>query len=287
VQIVITGASGTLGVSLARRLGSSAVPLHRSELDVASSTSVGRLLSRIKPETVVNCGAYTLVDQAEVEPDKCMACNAAGATNLAEYCANAGILFVQISTDYVFGGEAERKSPYAEGDQPAPLSVYGRSKLAAEESARTVPRHLVVRTCGLWGSTHRPDFVKTILGRAKSGETLRVVADQCCSPTYVVDAADGIIGLIEAHCEGVFHVVNDAAITWYEFACEILKMSGLQARVVPVSSLEYGSLAPRPRYSVLNCDKYLKATGRRMRGYRAALAEVQSSGRLRANLDAQ
>jgi dTDP-4-dehydrorhamnose reductase len=186
-----------------------------------------------------------------------MAVNAEAVACVAEACRETDARLVYISTDYVFGGDVHRTIAYRETDAPAPQGVYARSKLAGEAQAARCPRHLVVRTCGLYGPTpKRNNFVEAILRAAAADRPLRVVNDQRCSPTNVADLARAIEFLVEMSAGGIFHVVNSGETTWYDFAVSILRWSGIERGVEAITSAALGALAPRPCYSVLNTAKY-------------------------------
>lgn len=276
MQTVIIGAQGQLGSELARRLDA-AVPLGRSEIDIADAGSVAAALDERQPELVINAAAYNLVDRAEEEPERAMAVNADGPRNLARWCAGHGATLVHVSTDYVFGADSQRDWPYSEEDAPGPISAYGRSKLAGERYVRTeCPRHFVVRTCGLYGRSptqQKGNFVSTMLRLGRERDELRIVDDQRCTPTSVADLADALVALIETERYGLYHATNAGSATWREFAEEIFRIAGLQVRVVPISSAEYGARAQRPAYSVLDCTRLASVLGRPLPHWKTALAE--------------
>jgi dTDP-4-dehydrorhamnose reductase len=188
--LAITGADGQLGTELCRQLGPSAVPLCWPEFELTEHRAVGERLRALRPEAVVNCAAYTQVDRAESEPERCRAVNTLAVENLARICGDLDCPLVQLSTDYVFGADAQRRTPYTEANGTGPLNVYGHSKREAE--------HLIVRTCGLYV---RPDkdpvrgrnFVDTMLCLGRERPHLRVVHDQLCCPSYVPHVARAIL----------------------------------------------------------------------------------------------
>jgi dTDP-4-dehydrorhamnose reductase len=273
MKVVITGAEGQLGWALRHELGDGAVGLARAALDITDAAKALRTVRDLRPLAVVNCAAYTAVDKAEQEPELCDAVNDRAVGHLAEACRQAGCLLVQISTDYVFSGEG-RSTPYAESDPPSPQGVYARSKLAGERRAATWEKHLIVRTCGLYGaSPHGKSFVETMLRLCQTRKPLRVVNDQRCTPTYAANLARAIAFLIRTDARGLYHVVNAGAATWHEFACEIFRQSGLAAPVEPIATSQFGALAPRPCYSALDTTKYQSTGGPPMPAWQAALAE--------------
>jgi dTDP-4-dehydrorhamnose reductase len=226
---------------------------------------------------IVNCAAYNFVDRAESEPEAAFRSNAWGIRELARASRDLGCRLVHLSTDYVFGLDADRRTPLTEDDAPGPVSVYGLSKLAGEYLVRSVcPHHLVVRTCGLygvWGSGGKGgNFVETILRVAGQGKPLRVVNDQRCTPTYAADLAEAVASLIEREAEGLYHVTSAGDCTWYELASEVFRQAGVKADLTPITSSEYGAEAQRPAYSVLATDKLSRIGISRPRHWVDALA---------------
>jgi len=263
MRYVILGAKGQLGKALCLRLPGAAGFGHEGG-DITHPNHIRSVLRSCKPRIVINCAAYNHVDRAESEPELAFAVNAFGVRNVAIACRDFGAMLVHISTDYVFGFDTRRTAkttPYRERDIPAPLSVYGASKLAGEYFVRsTCPKHLIVRTCGLYGGKN--SFVQTILRLASEGKPLRVVNDQVCTPSYVVDVAYGITRILRnfqhGHSSRIRNLTNAGACTWYEFAQAILAETDSQSKVVPITSSEYGAAARRPAYSVLANRKPLR-----------------------------
>lgn len=273
-KYVVLGAAGQLGRDLCARLPGQAVPLTRADADLTDAAGLRAKLTELRPEVVINCAAYNFVDKAEDEPESAFAVNALGVRSLAEICGNLGITLVHFSTDYVFGLEAGRETPYEETDAPGPVSVYGASKLAGEYFARTLcPRHFVIRTCGLygrWGSGGKGgNFVETMLRAAGQGKPLRVVTDQVCTPSYTVDVAEAAIQLLQATNYGLHHLTNAGQCSWFEFAGAIFEVVGIRADLSPIVSKAYGAKARRPDFSVLASE--WKGTPR-LRHWREALA---------------
>ncbi len=240
-------------------------------MDVTNLDQVNAWLSATRPEIVINCAAYTKVDQAEKEPEACLLANATGVQHLAKVCSDLNITLCQISTDYVFGGDPNRTTPFRESDDVAPQSVYAKSKLLGEGYASQVDKHYIIRTCGLYCSQPANNFVNTIARLAHERETLRVVNDQWCCPTFVPDLVQALAFLLETRQYGIYHIVNSGQTTWWHLAQEIVEAIGSKAQVVPVSTLEYGSAASRPAYSVLDISKYEQLGGPAMRTISSAL----------------
>jgi dTDP-4-dehydrorhamnose reductase len=177
---------------------------------------------------------------------------------------------VQVSTDYVFDGS--KTSPWVEDDPTGPLSMYGMSKLAGEENARTNPAHLVVRTQWLYG-LHGKNFVETMLRLAGEKDELAVVDDQIGSPTWTMDLSLAIRALLEKGCRGTYHAANAGSCSWNEFARAIFADAGLAVAVKPMTTAELGRPAPRPLYSVLDCGKLTRDTGFKPQSWGAALRQ--------------
>lgn len=268
MKVLITGAGGQLGRELAELLparGHDAVALDRRALDVSDARSVADAVDEHAPDLVANAAAYTNVDRCEEEQDLAYGINALGPRNLAQACERRGCDLLHVSTNYVFAGDEAR--PYEPFDPPRPLSVYGRTKLAGEEHVmRLTNRWYVVRTAGVYGAGH--NFVRTMLRVAGQRDRLQVKDDEFVSPTNARDLAEGIAGVIEGGDYGLYHLTNAGSCSWYEFAREIFRLSGVEVEVVPVPSSEYPLPAPRPANGVLS------STGSPvLRHWREALAE--------------
>ncbi len=208
MKIAVTGSLGQLGMELLRQYEvepDSVVGLDLPEFDLTDRNRVLESLDALRPDAIVNTAAFTLVDKAEQQPDACRRVNVEGVQNLVEACRRLGCTLVQISTDYVFGRDAARRAPYRETDEPGPQGVYGQTKLDGERAAAAWPKHLIVRTCGLYGRLGKNspgNFVETMLRLAAAGRPLRVVDDQLCAPTYVPHLARAIRFLVSAGVVG-------------------------------------------------------------------------------------
>jgi dTDP-4-dehydrorhamnose reductase len=277
MKTVVLGSAGQLGRDLCPRLPGEVVPLTRAQADLNKPDALRSLLEELRPDVVVNCAAYNFVDKAEGEPDAAFAVNAWGVRALATICRELGCVLVHFSTDYVFGLDAKRASPYAESDAPGPVSIYGLSKLAGEYLVRAIcPKHFVIRTCGLygvWGSGGKGgNFVETMLRLASQGKPLRVVADQVCTPSYTVDVATATAALIQTDNFGLYHVTNSGSCSWHESARTVFELAGMNADLTAITSREFGAAAHRPVYSVLAIDKYAALGFSRLRSWQEALA---------------
>ena len=257
VRCALVGATGQLGFDLARTfdLPGELIAVPRDRLDLLEPATIARALDDLRPTHVVNAAAYNLVDRAEDERERAFALNAHAVGALAAACQARGATLVHFSTDYVFDGR--KASPYAEDDAHGPLSVYAESKLAGERLARErCARTFVIRVCGLYGvaqsaSAGRTNFVETMLRLAERGQAIRVVRDHVLTPSYTRDIAPKVWRLLARGAPGLYHVTNAGQTTWYEFAREIFRLSGLTPTLTPVTAAEYGARAQRPAYSVL------------------------------------
>ncbi len=255
-RIVVLG-NGQLGTALATVGGSDVHVLRRADLDLTDGAAIASALATIQPTIVINAAAYNKVDEAEQRPDLAFAVNATAPAMLARACSAIGARFVHVSTDYVFDGSLGRA--YVEDDLPAPLGVYGASKLAGEHLARAYAgeRALVVRTSAVFGAAEEGtgkggNFVRAILRQASAGNPLRVVDDQTTSPTYAPDLARAVLALAEREAHGLIHVTNSGHCTWHQFALAILELSGLDVPCLGIASAPAPGRARRPGYSVLS-----------------------------------
>jgi dTDP-4-dehydrorhamnose reductase len=276
MKYAIIGAAGQLGRDLGPRLAGDVISWGRDQADLTKPDILRANLMAAKPDMVVNCAAYNFVDKAESEPDAAFAVNAWGVRNLALACRDLDITLVHFSSDYVFGLDTSRTTPYAEGEAPGPVSVYGSSKLVGEYVVRALCRkHFVIRTCGLygvWGSGGKGgNFVETMLRVAGQGKPLRVVSDQHCTPSYTVDVANATAALIGTNRYGLYHLTNAGACTWLEFARKIFEIAGVQADLGPTTTAARNDPARRPGYSVLACPAYASSGLPAPRPWQAAL----------------
>jgi dTDP-4-dehydrorhamnose reductase len=272
--ILITGAAGMLAQAARAELlarGHQVHALDRAALDVTDPAAVDDVVHTIRPDAVIQCAAYTRVDDAEGDEPAAHLVNAVSTAHLARACGAGGGRLVYPSTDSVFDGSAT--SPYPPDAPTAPLGAYGRSKLAGEAAAREAGNWLVVRTSWLYGAGGK-NFVDTILERARRGDPLRIVADQRGSPTWTGDLARVIAALREQEApSGVYHATNRGETTWYGLALEAVRLAGVEAEITPVTTAEFPRPAPRPAYSVLDCTSTEAVVGE-IPGWREALAEA-------------
>lgn len=277
MKYAVLGAAGQLGRALCPRLAGDVIPLTRGQADLTRPAALANLLRTLKPDVVINCAAYNFVDRAESEPEAAFAINAWALRELAACCAALDCTLVHFSTDYVFGLDGSRNLPYAETDAPGPVSVYGLSKLAGEYLVRArCPRHLVIRTCGLYGlrgaGGKGGNFVETMLRLAGEGKPLRVVNDQMCTPSYTVDVAGATAALVATGKSGLYHLTNAGSCSWYELARAAFELSGIAVSLTPIPSQEYPTPARRPPFSVLSMEKFQSAGLAPPRPWKQALA---------------
>lgn len=251
--VLITGSHGQLGSDVARLCREQGLTVYapgRRELDITDSDGVLQAMSKIQPDAVIHCAAYTAVDAAETDADAAYAVNAMGTRNVAVAAQRVGAKLVYMSTDYVFDGS--RRQAIAEYDSPNPMNVYGRSKLAGEQLVQTLcSRYFIVRTSWVFGATGN-NFVKTMLKLGEERDRLRVVHDQHGSPTYTKDVAAFLLALAATSKYGIYHASNSGSCTWYEFAAEIFRQAKMNVEVIPCTSEEFPRPAVRPAYSVLD-----------------------------------
>jgi dTDP-4-dehydrorhamnose reductase len=251
VRVLITGAGGALGRELVVAFaGHDVVAAPHDSLDVADRDAVLQAVGAVGPDAIVHAAAWTNVDGCELDPDQAFRVNALGTRHVVEAARLTGGRVCYVSTDYVFDGRATR--PYVEWDATNPLSVYGRSKLGGEQELG--PEDTVVRTSWVCGR-HGRNFVKTILGRAGTGDTLTVVDDQHGCPTFTEDLAGMIRRLTVERRPGLFHVTNQGATTWFGLARDVVALAGFdpdQVQPIATSDLDPPRPAPRPAFSVLD-----------------------------------
>jgi len=274
MKILVLGHKGMLGSDLMLRLAAAhdVTGIDIGDFDITAGDDCARVIAEWSPEVVINAAAYTNVDGCEADRERCFAVNAGGVKNIAQACRGRGIRIVHFSTDYIFDGRKE--TPYVEADPPAPLNVYGASKLEGERFLEAFSDHwLLIRTAWLYGRNGK-NFVKTILEKASAVKTIDVVDDQIGAPTYSWDLAAAVQLLIEGGQEGIYHLTNRGRCSWYEFACKILMYAGkTDVTVRPISSQGLALPAVRPAWSVLSSGKFSETTGKTMRFWKIALQD--------------
>lgn len=289
LKVLITGAKGQLGSELGRCLANMQAEIgpiseayadaqvflcDSSTLDIADKDAVSKTFQEIEPDIVFNCAAFTNVDGCELNGDAAYAVNAAGPENLAQAAKVCGAKLVHVSTDYVFPGT--EPTPRIEDDEPAPISAYGRTKLAGEIAVRkNCDEYFIVRTAWLYGYNGK-NFVKTMIGLGEKFDEVTVVNDQFGNPTSANDLAYTILKLALTDDYGTYHATNEGTCSWAEFAAAIMQGAGLDCRVVPVSSAQWKEMHPesaaRPAFSSLENKRLVDTIGNDMRPWQDALA---------------
>ena len=287
-KVAIFGSAGQLGTDLVDvlRHGNKfdVIPLSHADCDCTRADEVHGVLGRLRPEIVINSAAFVHVDDCEDHARTAFHVNAIGALNIARACVEHEAFCIYISTDYVFDGA--KATAYIESDPTRPINVYGASKLAGEFLVQqTAPRWLIVRSGSIFGRTGARakggNFIETILAKAKIGESLTIVNDMRMSPTYTRDVAAALVQLLETGAEGIVHVANEGACSWYEFATQALELTSIQTTIAPVFSTEYPTRARRPKNSALQTQRSLV----KLRSWQAGLeAYLIEKGHIEARL---
>lgn len=289
MRVLITGGAGQLGSDLRDLLegrGKEVRGLDHAALDITSDEAVERALAESDPDVVFNCAAFHNVDQCEREEEQAAAVNVRAVKRLAERCAEGGARLVHFSTNYVFDGTA--RDPYKEDDLPNPRSVYAITKLAGEYAALAYePDALVVRTAGLYGlagsASKGGNFVQRVLAKARTGETIRMVADQRLTPTFTADLAPAVVAAVEADLGGVLHLTNGGECSWHEFTVAIMEEAGLDVEVEAVETERRPGIAERPLNGVLAHHVAATVGLPRLRSWRAALADYMARAGISAS----
>ena len=256
MKVLVTGVKGQLGYDVVNELekrGLEAVGVDIDEMDITDAVSVDKVIKETSPDAVIHCAAYTAVDAAEDNVELCRKVNADGTANIAKVCKELDIKMMYISTDYVFDGQGER--PWEPDDERHPLNVYGQTKYEGEVAVTdALDKYFIVRIAWVFGVNGK-NFIKAILNKAKTVDTLTVVNDQFGSPTYTFDLAKLLVDMIQSGKYGFYHATNEGICTWYEFACEIIRQAGLNTKVLPVSADQYPAKAKRPTNSRMSKEK--------------------------------
>lgn len=257
MKVFVTGVKGQLGYDVVNELekrGHAAIGVDIEDLDITDAAAVDKVITEAAPEAVIHCAAWTAVDAAEDNEEKCRQVNVNGTENIAKVCKKLNCKMMYISTDYIFDGKGTR--PW-EPDDPVttPLNVYGQTKYEGELAVRdNVEKFFIVRIAWVFGKGK--NFIKTMLNLGKTHDHLTVVNDQYGTPTYTYDLARLLVDMIETDKYGNYHATNEGGyITWYDFACEIFRQAGIDIEVEPVSSAQYAAKAKRPENSRMNKQK--------------------------------
>lgn len=259
MKVFVTGVKGQLGYDVMNELASrgiEAVGVDIEEMDITNADQVRKVITKVAPDAVIHCAAYTAVDAAEDNVDICRKVNAEGTENIAKVCEELDIKMMYISTDYVFNGKGRR--PWKPDDEREPLNIYGQTKYEGELAVeKHVKKFFTVRIAWVFGVNGK-NFIKTMLNLGKTHDHLTVVNDQTGSPTYTYDLARLLVDMIQTEKYGRYHATNEGLCTWYEFACEIFKQAGMKVSVAPVSSDEYPAKAKRPENSRMDKSKLVE-----------------------------
>ena len=271
-KVLLLGPNGQLGHDIRKAHENAGTPFDllavgRDRLDVSQPEAVARELGDVQFDVLVNCTGYHRTDEAEDNAERAIAVNAHAVESMAKLCAHKGARLLHISTDYVFGGDVERRQALREDDPVAPVNVYGASKALGETLARLAYEDVVIlRVASLFGvagaSGKGGNFVETMIRLGREGKMVRVVDDQIMSPAATADVADIACRMLCQGCpSGAYHVVNSGAASWYDFATEIFRQTGLTVDIAPCSSMEYPTRAHRPSYSALDNAKTAAVVG--------------------------
>lgn len=264
MKIVVTGANGQLGSEIKHlpKVGDDHyIYCDIDEMDLSKPESIKSYLSEVSPDLIISCGAYTAVDKAEDEVELATKINSEAPKEIAIYCKNNGCRLIHISTDYVFDGKFDR--PITEKDEPNPQSIYGQTKLDGEKAIQSIlDNAYIIRTAWVYSSFGN-NFVKTMLRLGAEREELNVVSDQFGTPTWARDLANVILTIITEINKGndqpgIYHYSNDGAISWFDFAVEIMKLKNIACKINSITTSEYPTRAERPRYSVLSKERINK-----------------------------
>lgn len=260
LKVLVTGAKGQLGFDVMNELtkrGYTAIGADITDFDITDAKSVDKYITALQPDAVIHCAAWTAVDLAETEIEKCTLVNKTGTENIVNACKKTDAKLLYLSTDYVFdGGGTEPWKPY---DKRNPLNVYGKTKYEGELAVEVYEKHFIVRIAWVFGKNGK-NFIKTVLKLAKSCDTLNFVSDQIGTPTYTYDLARLLVDMIETEKYGTYHATNEGGyISWYDFVLEILKQAKIEGKTVnPVTSEQFKSPAKRPYNSRLDKSALVK-----------------------------
>jgi dTDP-4-dehydrorhamnose reductase len=258
MKILVTGYNGQLGYDVVRlglELGLDMIGTTSSDLDITHEQSVYELVYQTKPDAIIHCAAYTAVDLAEDDKDKCWQVNVEGTKYLAKAAKAVNAKLLYISTDYVFDGEGTQ--PFLESDKPNPKGYYGLTKFEGEKVVQTfLEKSFIVRISWVFGLNGK-NFIKTMLQLSETRDHLNVVNDQVGSPTYTWDLAHLLIDMIQTNKYGIYHASNEGSCNWAEFSQEIFRQAGKSVHVKGVSTDEYPTRAVRPLNSRMSKQKLI------------------------------
>jgi dTDP-4-dehydrorhamnose reductase len=277
LRILLTGRNGQVGWELERALPAlgEVIATDRATLNLEDPDALRRVVRELKPGLIVNAAAYTAVDKAEAERELALKINAVAPGILADEAKRLGARLVHYSTDYVFDGT--RRSPYAESDRPNPISHYATTKLGGERAiVASGCHHLVLRTSWVYGP-RAANFYQIILRKAEADEPMRMVDDQTSVPTMSRFVAENTVALLRRQASGLLHLVPSGAATRYDFACEVVRVTGSRSQVQPARTAEFPAPAARPVYSVLDNRRAAEILGSALPDWRALLSSAHVS----------
>lgn len=253
MKVLVTGANGQLGYDVIKRLkllNINCKGVDRQDFNLINENETKDFIKKFKPDIVIHCAAYTEVDKAEDEKELCFQINVRGTRFVAEVCKEIGAKMVYISTDYIFDGSGDK--PFEVNDAPNPINYYGKTKYEGElEVHKLLKKYFIIRISWVFGINSN-NFVKTMLRISKDRDEISVVSDQIGSPTYTYDLAKLISDMIKTEKYGIYHITNEGYCSWYELACEIFKITGIDINVIPIKTEEYPTEALRPLNSRLS-----------------------------------
>ncbi|WP_053956737.1 dTDP-4-dehydrorhamnose reductase [Inediibacterium massiliense] len=288
MKLIIIGANSQLGYTILKQLDSNTwfkkhfcrndiqvIKIYSNQLDITDNISIFKFIDEVKPDVIINCAAYTNVDEAETEYERAFQVNAMGPRNLAISCEAVGTKLIHISTDYVFDGKGvvldSKIVPYREYDIPNPINVYGKTKLLGENYVREFcSRYFIIRTSWLYGK-HGKNFVKAIIKAAKANGKLQVVNDQVGNPTNAEDLAKHVLEISATKEYGIYHCTGNGVASWYDFARRIIEYTRIKCIIEAANSEKYNTKAKRPVYSCLDNMMLRSTIGDNMRNWEEAL----------------
>lgn len=273
-MILVTGVNGQLGYDVVKVLNKRKIEclgIDKEELDITDSEAVNKYITKLKPECVIHCAAYTAVDKAEDDIEMCTKVNVNGTENIAKACKEIDSKMIYISTDYVYDGKGDK--PFEVNGNIAPQSVYGKTKYEGELKVKELlKKYFIVRISWVFGINGN-NFVKTMIRLGKEKESLNVVCDQIGSPTYTADLAPILCDMAASEKYGTYNATNEGFCSWAEFAAEIMKQAGLKCTINPIPTSQYPSKAVRPFNSRMS-KKALSDNGfELMQGWKEALKD--------------
>lgn len=273
MKVLVTGYSGQLGYDVFHEginRGLQMFGTSSKDLDIIDKTQVYTYVNSLEPDVIIHCAAYTAVDKAEDDQERCYEVNVIGTKNVAEAAKQVGAKFVYISTDYVFNGQGNE--PYTENDQTNPIGYYGYTKLEGEKVVQTILEEcFIIRISWVFGINGN-NFIKTMLSLSETRDELNVVGDQCGSPTYTFDLSRLVLDMIETDHYGIYHASNEGFCSWAEFAEEVFEISGKKVKVNAISTEEYPTRARRPKNSKMSKQKLVNSGFQKLPMWKEAIA---------------